>query len=203
MVKYILSLADGAQGGLPLAGAYRLNDHTGGGESGTYVISASYTDSGSKITGPLTGREVVLLRHPKMQAEDFDTFRNVGRQQPHGDGPSLVSDIKDGSYIGFRNIDLTGIKALTFNLATGTDGGTIEVRKGAPDGKLMGTVTVEPGADDSSWSKLRTVSAPVKAGAAGMDDLFFVFRNSKAKDKRILALDWIYFDAGEGLAASK
>ncbi|MFD3000160.1 ThuA domain-containing protein [Pontibacter toksunensis] len=197
MVRYILSLADGDQGSLPLAGAYKLNDHAGGGESGTYVVSASYTDKGHQVTGPLTGREIVLLRHPKVQAEDFDSFRNVGRQQPHGDGPSLVSDIKDNSYISFRNIDLTGIKAVTFNLAAGTDGGTIEIREGAPDGKLVGTATVPPSADRSGWGTARTVTAPVK-DPGGVNELFFVFRNKAVKDKPLMSLDWILFETGSG-----
>ena len=203
MVKYILSLADGGQGSLPLAGTYTLKEHAGAGEAGTYVISASYTDKGSKITGPLTGREVVLLRHPRVQAEDFDSFRSVGRQQPHGDGPSVVSDIKDGSYIGFRSIDLTGIKQLTFNLASGEDGGTIEVRVGSPTGKVVATATVNPSADDSGWQSLRTVSAPVQAAPRGANELYFVFRSKQAEDRRFMVLDWIYFDAGngEGMAA--
>lgn len=198
MVKYILSLADGEQASLPLAGTYALKEHMGAGESGTYVITASYTDKGSKVTGPLTGREVVLLRHPRLQAEDFDSFRSVGRQPPHGDGPSVVSDIKDGSYISFRNIDLTGIKQLTFNLASGTDGGTIEVRVGSPTGKLVSTAKVNASADDSGWRTLRTVSAPVQGNLGGTNELFFVFRSEQAKDKRFMVLDWIYFDAGNG-----
>jgi cytochrome c len=197
MVKYILSLADAAQGSLPLAGTYKLEDHIGGGESGTYVISASYTDKGHQVTGPLTGREVVLLRHPRVQAEDFDSFRDVGRQQPHGDGASFVSNIKDGSYISFRNIDLAGIKSLTFNLATGKDGGIIEIRTGAPDGKLIGTATVSPGADQSGWRTARTVTAQVKH-PGGMNELFFVFRNKEVKDKPLMVLDWILFETGEG-----
>ncbi|WP_161888884.1 ThuA domain-containing protein [Pontibacter russatus] len=198
MVEYILSLADAGQGSLPLAGTYALDEHKGKGEAGTYIISASYTDSGSKITGPLTGREVVLLRHPRVQAEDFDSFRSVGRQQPHGDGPSMVSDIKDGSYIGFRNIDLTGIKQLTFNLASGKAGGTIEVRVGSPTGKMVSTATVTPATGNSGGRSLRTVSAPVQAAPGGPNELFFVFRSEEAKDRSFLALDWIYFDNGTG-----
>ncbi|GAB3533615.1 hypothetical protein GCM10027443_19340 [Pontibacter brevis] len=198
MVKYILSLADGAQGSLPLAGTYRLNEHIGGGESGTYIVSASYTDKGHPVTGPLTGREVVLLRHPKVQAEDFASFLNVGRQQPHGDGPSLVTDIRDKSYISFRDIDLTGIKTLTFNLAVGTDGGTIEVRADAPDGKLLGTATVPSSPDRSGWGTTRTITAQVK-DPGGVNELFFVFRNMEVKDRPLMMLDWIRFNLEDGL----
>ncbi|PRY16382.1 cytochrome c [Pontibacter ummariensis] len=202
MVQYILSLTDGAQASLPLAGTYPLKEHKGVGEAGSYVISASYTDTGDKITGPLTGRELVVLRHPRVQAEDFDSFRNVGRQQPHGDGPSVISDIKDGSYISFKNIDLTGIKELVFQVASGTDGGTIEVRAGSPTGKLVGTANVNPGIDNSSWREWKTVTAPVINNPGETDELFFVFRNKVAKDRAFMLLDWIYFydGAGQGVA---
>lgn len=198
MVRYILSLANGGQSSLPLDGTYTLDEHTGAGEAGTYVITASYTDSGSKITGPLTGREVVMLRHPRVQAVDFDSFRNVGRQQPHGDGPSVVSDIKDGSYISFKNIDLTGVEQLVFRVASGTEGGTIEVRVGSPNGKLIGSTNVNPGITNSDWKNWKTVSAPVLDNPGGLNELFFVFRNKVVKDRPFLNLHWIYFDPGEG-----
>ncbi|WP_242923224.1 ThuA domain-containing protein [Pontibacter liquoris] len=193
MVQYILSLADGGQSRLPLAGSYTLKEHTG--EAGTYVISASYTDKGNKVTGPLTGRQVVMLRNPRVQAEEFDSFRNVGRQQPHGDGASVVSDIKDGSYISFKNIDLTGIKALHFQLMSGKNGGTIEVHAGAPNGRLVGTATFAPGTEDGAW---RTVALPVSTRPQGVNELFFVFRNKEVKDRSFMQLDWVYFDAGSG-----
>jgi len=195
MVKYILSLASDAQSRLPLAGTFTLKDHAGAGESGMYVISASYTDKGNKVTGPLTGREVVMLRNPKVQAEDFDSFRNVGRQQPHGDGTSAVSDIKDGSYISFKNIDLTGIKEIAFQVMSRENDGTIEVRAGAPNGKLVGTANINPGLDEQGW---KTVTVPVITRPKGVNELFFVFRNKVVKDKSFMNLDWIYFETGAG-----
>ncbi|MBF9252296.1 ThuA domain-containing protein [Pontibacter sp. 172403-2] len=200
MVKYILSLAGDAQSRLPLAGTFTLKDHAGAGESGMYVISASYTDKGNKVTGPLTGREVVMLRNPKVQAEDFDSFRNVGRQQPHGDGNSVVSDIKDGSYISFKNIDLTGIKEIAFQVMSRDNDGTIEVRAGSPNGKLVGTANINPGLDEQGW---KTVTVPVITRPKGVNELFFVFRNKVVKDKSFMNLDWIYFgmDTGKTMAS--
>ncbi|MCC9166986.1 ThuA domain-containing protein [Pontibacter harenae] len=188
MVKYILSLAVGAKAGLPLTGSYTLTNHVGGSETGSYIVSASYTDKGDEVTGPLTGRQTLILRHPKVQAEDIDTFRNVAQQSPHGEGPTFVTSIKDGSYIAFQNIDLSGIEQLTFNLAAGR-GGTIEIRSGSPTGKVVGSATVTPSEDGNSW---RTVSTNI-TGGAGMQDLYFVFRNQQAKDQSLMNLDWIYF----------
>ncbi|QCR22664.1 ThuA domain-containing protein [Pontibacter sp. SGAir0037] len=188
MVKYILSLGDGQQS-LPLSGSYTLTEHVGGSGSGTYILSARYTDKGDKITGPLTGSQVVYLRNPRVQAESFDSFKNVGQQSPHGDGPSFVSSIKNGSYIAFKAIDLSGINLLTFNVMAPRNGGTIEVRAGSPTGKLLGAAAVNPTPENREW---RQVTAQV-SGQNGMQQLFFVFKNDKVKDGDLMVLDWIQF----------
>ena len=190
MVRYILSLDESEEGSLPLSGPYVLGDHIGRGESGTYMLTASYTDKGNKFTGPLTGRKSIYLRNPKVQAEDFDLSRNVGQQIPHGEGVGFVSEIKDGAYIAFRDIDLKGINNLTFSAASGKNGGLVEMRLGAPSGKLIGSVKVEPTPDHPmQW---RQFSLPLK-NIDHRGDIFFVFRNAQVKDQNIMRLDWIYF----------
>ncbi len=189
MARYILSLADG-QASLPLAGTYALNEHTAGSTTGTYILTASYTDKGDKYTGPLTGRKVIYLRHPRVQAEEFDTFSNVAQQQPHDGGAAFVSSIKHGSFISLKNIDLSGITQLTYQVAASGTGGTIEVRVGSPTGKVVSTATVAPSSDNSSgW---RPVTAPVTA-PTGVNELFFVFKNEQAKDRSLMNLDWVQF----------
>jgi cytochrome c len=203
MVKYILSLAGvGETNGLPLEGSYALKEHAGKGEAGTYVISASYKDKGSEITGPLTGREIISLRHPRVQAESFDGFHNVGQQRPQGGSFAYVDGIKNGSYISFRNMDLTGISQLVFNVMSKYNGGKIEIREVSPEGKLLGTAQVTPTPDDPQL-KGRSGSEPWKPVAVPIShqgvvkELFFVFKNDQVKDKNLLSLDWIYFDNGK------
>jgi cytochrome c len=196
MTKYILSLGEGGQAGLPLEGTYTLQDHKSGGE-GTYVITASYTDKGDKFTGPLTGRRMIRLRSPRVQAEDFDSFHNVGRQGPWEDGTSIVSNIRDGSYISFKGIDLSGIDQLTFRIASVRQPVVVEVRAGSPTGKLIGKTTISPSANkEAGW---RTIKADIQ-NPGGVNELFFVFRNKEVKDKDLLNLDWIYFGADQGMA---
>ncbi|MHC2992696.1 carbohydrate-binding protein [Pontibacter sp. HJ8] len=197
MVKYILSLGEGGQVGLPLEGTYALKDHENGG-AGTYVITASYTDKGDKHTGPLTGRRIITLRNPRVQAEDFDSFQNVGRQGPWEDGTSIVSNIRDGSFISFKGIDLSGIDQLTFRITSVRQPVVVEVRAGSPTGKLIGKTTVSPDADKAKgW---RTVTTKV-TNPGSVQELFFVFRNKEVKDKDLLNLDWIYFGSDQGMAA--
>jgi cytochrome c len=173
------------------------------------VISASYTDKGNPVTGPLTGRKLIVLRNPKVQAESYTQSANVDRKHQDGSNQSWVGDIKDGSYIGFNDIDLTGIARLEFNVAAmPSRGGRIEVHAGSPTGKLIGTANVEALTNANTASTTTTgstggggrrgpqwqvVTAPITA-SVGPTDLFFVFRNDQVKDKNILIVDWMLFD---------
>ena len=195
MVRYILSLAE-ERNALPLRGSYAPNPPTGS-EDGSYVFSASYTDKGSAATGPLTGRQLIILRNPRLQAETYALSASVDRKHPDGSSQAWVGDIKDGSYIGFPGIDLTGIGRLEFSVAAmPARGGRIEIRSGSPGGQLIGSVAVQPaddaGSDGRKGPLWQTVSAPV-TNPGKSADLFFVFRNERVKDKNLMILDWITF----------
>jgi len=183
MVDYILSLTQ-ERVTLPLQGSYNLTEHKGKGDAGSYVVSASYTDKGHEVTGPLTGRKMIILRHPKIQAEDFDTFYKVGQQRPVNMDLAYVSDIKDGSYISFKEIDLEGISQISFNVQT--NNGRIEVRSGSPEGPLLGTADLQ--GNTTEW---RVVHTAVK-NPGGRNEIFFVFRN-EIKNRNFMGLDWIEF----------
>ena len=194
MVRYILSLTDEAPKSLPLQGRYALTQHEGGNESGSYVISASYTDKGNPVTGPLTGRKLLILRNPRLQAEAYETGNGVDRKHQDGSTQSWVGDIKDGSFMAFNNIDLTDINELTFSTAAaGGRGGRIEIRSQSPTGKLLGTATVtsvSAPAGSKPGPVWQQVSAPITP-TDGPVNLYFIFRNDAVKDKNLLLLDWI------------
>jgi cytochrome c len=205
MVRYILSLAAEKPKSLPLQGAYALTQHVGGKETGSYVVTASYTDKGNPVTGPLTGRSQIILRNPRVQAEAYDSGTGIDRKHQDGSDQSWVGDIKDGSFISFKNLDLTGIGELAFNAAAmPSRGGLIEVRQGSATGRLLGSVSVTPVAAQPGESRRglvwQTVTAPITA-TTGLNDLYFVFRNDQVKDKNIMALDWILFKIGASAQA--
>ncbi|RYF53215.1 MAG: carbohydrate-binding protein, partial [Cytophagaceae bacterium] len=195
MVRYILSLTDIAPKSLPLKGTYPLTQHMSSNETGSYVISASYTDKGNPVTGPLTGRKLMILRNPRVQAEAYEAGTGVDRKHQDGSTQSWVGDIKDGSFIAFKSIDLTTIGALDISAATvASRGGRIEIRTQSPTGKLLGTATVSAanapsGVKGPGW---QTVTAPI-TGTSGIQDIYLVFRNDEAKDKNMLLVDWILF----------
>lgn len=198
MVRYILSLTGDATQRLPLVGSYTPRPPANATEEGSYVISASYADKGNPITGSLTGRKLIVLRNPKVQAESYAQSANVDRKHQDGSNQSWVGDIKDGSYIGFSDVDLTGISRLELNVAAmPSRGGRVEIHVGSPTGKLLATVDITNPAETNAGTGRKgplwqLVSAPI-ANAGGLQDLFFVFRNDQVKDKNLLIVDWIQF----------
>ncbi len=188
MSKYILSLADEkpAQPSLPLEGTLAFDQHTGKGEEGSYIFNIAYQDKGANGISPIASRETLVLRHPRVQAEAYDANRNVQQQRPQGGSLAYVSNIRDGSYIAFKAIDLTNISQLSYQLQ-GLAPGTIELRLDDPNGPVISKATVTAG-KDKNFSQLKAAVQPNQ----GIHDLYFVFK-SEDKEQDILNLDWIYF----------
>jgi cytochrome c len=76
----------------------------------------------------------------------------------------------NGSYLGFNDIDLSGIRQIEFEVmvtpSSGAIGGTIEIHLDAPDGKLIGQTTIlSPKAVDYA-RVFEMIGGKGKAGAA-------------------------------------
>ena len=193
MVKYILSLTDPQKKPLPLKGTVTTREHMSGKTTGLYVLRANYTDKGSPATGTLTGNSMLTLRHPKVEAEDADINHNVSTRHIDGTDMTFLANIQDGAHIALKNIDLKGISEIHFKASTRLKGSVIEVRHGAPNGRLLGKADVP---------QVEKLSDPVKPAKATLQyggdpaDLYFVFRNTDGQKEDILFLDWIFFDNG-------
>lgn len=186
MVNYILSIGEGkANAKTPLQGTFTTNEHIGGGEDGSYYITAFYTDSGNEFTGPLTGKQIIRLRNPKVQAETFNDSKEISVRRQDGTDLTVVNNIKDGNFISFNDIDLTNIGRLTFNLHTINAGGILEIRSGSPDGIPLGQTEV-------SGTGSKEISVDIQE-ATGVQDVYFVFKNNTEKRQTMFELDWIYF----------
>ena len=201
MVDYILTLAGDAETapGMPLRGTYATAEHVGSGEEGRYIIAATYTDRGADGIGPLTGRDVVTLRHPRLQAETFDeadkaqTFP-APEDTPGLDGPADVVLGTNDAYFTFRNIDLTGVRALSAQIGTmpeTTTGGRIEVRLGSPSGRTIGSFVVAQTPESAGFKIYEAALEPT----AAVVDLVFVFVQAEHPEAEapVCAVDWIYF----------
>jgi cytochrome c len=137
MVEYVLSLGEHgrAVAGLPLQGTYDFTAHRGQQGEGQYILMASYTDRGANGVSPLTAREVVTLRPPRLQAWAFDAADGgqrftVPEDAPGGMGGQDILLAEHGGFTRFEGIDLTGVAGITatFAVAPGyTTGGFVDV----------------------------------------------------------------------------
>jgi hypothetical protein len=80
---------------------------------------------------------------------------------------------------------------MTFSAASGNpDGGTIEVREGSAQGKLLGTCKVPA---SGGWDQYRSFSC-VLQNAAGPHSLCLTFKGGAGE---LMRLDWINFSTDE------
>lgn len=193
MVKYILSLSATPAKTLQLKGSVSTEDHVKTNSHGYYILRAHYTDRGSPATGSLTGRDMIVLRHPKVEVEEADIIHQASTRHIDGTDMTLLAGIQDGAHIVFKNIDLTGIREIRFKASARVTGSVIEVRAGSPDGALLA---------EASVPVVENFRSPMKEARAqftsidDQQDLYFVFRNREGRKENIAFIDWLFFDNG-------
>jgi hypothetical protein len=98
-------------------------------------------------------------------------------------GGIFLNDIADGEYLLVKGVDFgkRGARSLSMNVRSGGPA-SVEVRLDAPDGALAGTLQVTDTRD-----AFKTLSCVLK-GAAGIHDLYFVFRGETKED--LFEWDW-------------
>ncbi|WP_229507378.1 family 43 glycosylhydrolase [Pseudoduganella rivuli] len=103
--------------------------------------------------------------------------------EPSSAGGQNLRDIHDGAYVQVRNVDFgaTGARAFMASLSSTAlprqaTGATIEIRLGKVDGKLIGTLPVV--GTGGQWKPQSTRVS----GAAGVQDVFFVFRGAAGEE---------------------
>ena len=186
MVRYILSLADDkAANKQPLAGDYVPAQQK---KDGSYVLTASYTDRGNGVVGPLTGSTSLALRSPVVKAISADVKRDISEYDIPKLGPAAIGK-KSGSYLVFNEIDFTGIQAISASVSSDaehTAGGKLEARLDSPTGTLLGETDVKHGAAGP-------VDLSFRQPVSGIHKLCLVFVNPGAGQKPLFAMDKIQF----------
>lgn len=216
IIDYILHLASTEKGNprLPLQGNFKtiaIPTKIGDGrmskfypttyEMGSYVFLAHYTDKGSKqIDGiNLKSEDFVLMRYPLLGPEDADVFSETGiSYTPSTDDPGFIFTGK-GGYIGFKNIDLTGINQISIGAITRFwhwshfIGGDIELRLGSPEGTLVGQVQKVPAAPQGEKGPFfgDATGKPTVVDVSkidGVHDLYILVKNPGAKESDALVI---------------
>lgn len=186
MVRYILTLADEKKANRqPLAGDYVPTQQK---KEGSYILTASYTDRGNGVIGPLTGSTSMALRSPSVKAVSADGKQDIAQFDMPKVGPAAIGT-KSGSYLVFNDIDLTGIQSISPSVFATNDqvaGGKLEARLDSPTGTLLGEADVKHGTQGA-------VNLPFRQPVSGVHKLYLVFVNPEAKQKPLFAVDKVQF----------
>jgi cytochrome c len=148
IVNYMLNIRDKNIRTLPLKGSFTQKIPSGDNGKGTVIVRAAYTDKGAPAATNLTTETVVVLHSPNLEPASADTMKGaeIKKQIMFVVSENVIP--KANGYIGFKNIDLTGIRQLelnaTANPSEGFTGGSIEIRLDGAQGELLGQADVKP-----------------------------------------------------------
>jgi cytochrome c len=182
IVKYILSLSNEENAGLPPQGSVQFTKHKDTDTQGRYFLNASYKDEGGASV-PLEGSDVIMLRPARVQAEDADTYRNLWR------GEKEMMGIHNRSYFVFKNINLSNVKSVTYRYSSEQRDGIIEIHTGSPRGPVISSLNYK---NSGSWSNYREISTSI-SDPGGNNDLYIVFRKDEAPNRDLINVDWLEF----------
>lgn len=199
MTKYILSLdADpNALVAIPTSGSYAFDQHNINNQEGKYILTASYTDKGGKVIGPLTARETYVFRNPILLAGEFD---DIKKAQKFKVDPEMTQGMFDQEFeivignnegkVRYDQIDFTDVKGLQLNLAKAGSffkGGTVALYLDEVAGEPWLAIPIKSNLLDFGMEELK-VNIPA---TAGVHDLYVTFSNDG--EKPVTALIAIYF----------
>jgi cytochrome c len=130
-----------------------------------------------------------------VQAETFNDSKGISVRRLDGTEITVVNNIKNGTNISFKDIDLTNVDRLTFKLQEINAGGIIEIRSGSSDGKLLGKAEIKANGSEEITT--------IVQDATGLHDLYFIFKSGAEEWKTMFELDWIYFHQQKGSLSMK
>ncbi len=176
-----------------------------------YVLEASYTDKGGAGgADPITGRAQVILQPKHKQAEFFSaTGRTADGKgtdtagvtveaatDPMG-GSSSAAFVQDGDWWSFDPIALDNITGVDVRASSGGSGGTLELRRDAPDGTLLASVPIT---GTGGWQNWQDFTATLANPPAGTGKLYFVARNPAGQSGAtyLFNVNWVHF-TGSGV----
>lgn len=189
ILEFMLSAAATTISELPLEGSQTPDVPDG---RGRVVVRAVYTDKSTANVPTQTSVGMAVLRAPTINPASADVYQDVtfgARSSRAGANTRglAITALKNG-YIGFRQLDLTGLRELTVTAITSGDmsakGGVVDVRLDSPTGPSIGSVVVEAGPASQAAAN-RQAGAPTRTVAlnptTGLHDLYLVFQNDKAR----------------------
>jgi cytochrome c len=189
MTRYVLAINEEVKG-LPIKGALSFADHKKSGAAGYYVVRASYTDKGAPSATNLTNSGLLVLRNPKVEAEDMVFDRKMSTRQIDGSDVTFVTGIKNNGTLSLDNVDLTGVASIQLQVASNKNGSLVEIREESETGALLGQVPIKQGQGENPEFQL--LNAGVNSGQ-GRHRLVLIFKNNNGVNEDVASVDWIRF----------
>lgn len=185
MARYILSLSTrGLDNRLSPKGSISTTQH-GEGENGAYILAATYTDGGANGIDPIQVRKQMILRYPRLLAEENDICKNVYKRMAGEARDNLVYVLRKGGYLGFQEVDMTGIKRITVRVHPSSTG-RLSVRIGSEEGPEIGSISLR---GTNSWEEKSVRISPQE----GKQALFLVASKGNNGREQLAEVDWISF----------
>jgi cytochrome c len=182
IVAYVRSLADTAArpASLPTRGAYTPPAGSGGADApqGVVQLRASYKDRGANGVPPITTAQTLELRSPTVIVANGDISDGASKQTDDRVPIPFVLANRSGSSVALRQIDLSGVGAVTLMVtapaAYQAKGGNIGVYLDSLTGTLLGeSELIAPSTAEEPAARRVALQAAPK----GLHDLYFVFTN--------------------------
>lgn len=102
------------------------------------------------------------------------------------EGGVMLTNISQGDYTSLKGVDFgTGAKTFEVRAASGSNGGTVEVRLDSPTGTLVATCTIDK---TDGWQAWKTFSCNVTS-FTGVKNVYFVYKGSNEPFR----LNWFRF----------
>ncbi|WP_303823105.1 CotH kinase family protein [Ruminococcus flavefaciens] len=140
----------------------------------------------AKTTAAVTTTKKVTTTAPKasssglrtlgkvIQAETFDYKSGIDTENC-SEGGLDVAYIENGEYIGFKNVDLTGVHNIDFRIGSNGAKAVLEVHTDKPDGQMIGKMDIKGTDGWQTWATQRCSVSEV----SGSHDLYFVFKGGE------------------------
>ena len=180
MVKYILgtNVSEEARKQLPASGSVAFTSHAND-DRGTYIIKARYTDKGAHGLEPLSDSEVVRLRPAKMRPIDADLYVGIDRWR------DSFSSAGNKSYLMLNNVDLTGLKGITYEYGAKDRSGEIQLRLNSLAGPVVASTPFKP---TGSWDKKVKITQPLDPNLTGRHHLYLVIVSDEETEDDLVKL---------------
>jgi len=123
------------------------------------------------------------------QAEEYNATTGVVDRENGSDTPDSwdVGFIKNGDYLCYNRVNFgAGVSSVDLRVASGSAGGTVQVRLDSPTGTLIGSTAVTGTGGWQTWST-KTFSV---SGATGLHKLYFVFSGGTGY---LMNFNWFQF----------